>query len=93
MIAALVLRPGNIVGWILVGLIAGALAGRIARGKGYGCLGDIILGLIGSVVGGFVISLFVRGNTMTGFFGTTAVALVGALILIVGVRLLGSSLF
>ena len=44
----------GLVSWILLGLIAGWLAGKIARGRGYGCLTDILLGLIGSVLGGWI---------------------------------------
>src|ERR1700746_1675063 len=47
--------PGrSLLGWIILGLIAGWLAGKIARGRGFGCIGDILLGLIGSVVGGWI---------------------------------------
>ena len=88
-IAALHLNPGGwIFGWILVGLIAGALAGRISRGRGYGCLGDIVVGLIGAVVGGWIVRLFYSGNANAGFFETTLVAILGALVLIFVLRLL-----
>jgi uncharacterized membrane protein YeaQ/YmgE (transglycosylase-associated protein family) len=42
----------SIVWWLLIGLIAGWLAGTVARGRGFGCVVDIILGLIGAVIGG-----------------------------------------
>lgn len=86
--ATLSLQPGNVIAWIVAGLIAGAIAGRIASGRGYGCLGDIVLGLVGALVGGFIISFFVTGTHVEGFLGTTAVAIVGAVILLVGVRLI-----
>ena len=82
------LQPGSVIAWILVGLIAGAIAGRITRGKGFGCLGDIVVGLIGALIGGFVVNLFIRGSTTTHFLGTTVVAILGAVILLVGLRLL-----
>ena len=44
----------GLIGWIVIGLIAGWLAGKIARGAGYGCITDIILGLVGSVLGGWL---------------------------------------
>src|SRR5262249_33760259 len=44
---------GGLLGWIILGLIAGWLAGKLARGRGFGCIGDTLLGLIGSVVGGW----------------------------------------
>jgi uncharacterized membrane protein YeaQ/YmgE (transglycosylase-associated protein family) len=92
-IMTLAQHPGNIIAWLFVGLIAGALAGRIARGKGYGCLGDIILGLVGSVIGGLIINPFIKGSIATDFLGTTSVALLGALVLILAVRAVRGSLF
>ena len=46
--------PHGVLYWILIGLIAGWLAGKIARGRGFGCIADIILGLVGSFIGGWV---------------------------------------
>ena len=40
----------GLIGWILIGLLAGWLAGKLARGRGYGCITDIVLGLIGFAV-------------------------------------------
>jgi uncharacterized membrane protein YeaQ/YmgE (transglycosylase-associated protein family) len=68
------------------------VAGRIVRGKGYGCLADIIVGLLGALVGGYLVSLFIHGNVQTGFLGTTAVAIVGAVVLLVGLRLVRRAL-
>ena len=70
----------GLIGWILIGLIAGWLAGKIARGAGYGCITDIILGLVGSVVGGW---LFMKlGIFGGGFLFSLAAATVGAIILV-----------
>lgn len=44
----------GLIGWLVLGLIAGWLAGKLGRGRGFGCIGDILLGLIGSVVGGWI---------------------------------------
>ena len=44
----------SILGWIVIGLIAGWLAGKISRGEGYGCITDIVLGLVGSLLGGWI---------------------------------------
>ena len=65
---------------ILVGLIAGFLAGQITRGSGYGLLMDILLGIAGSIVGRFLFGLI--GIQATGFIGSILLALVGAEILI-----------
>ena len=66
--------------WIVIGLIAGWLAGKIARGEGYGCITDIILGLIGSVLGGWIFTkLGILGG---GTLYSLAAATVGAVILV-----------
>ena len=70
----------NFVSWLLLGLVAGWLAGKLARGRGYGCITDIILGLIGSYIGGWV---FVRlGIFGGGFLYSLAAATLGAVILV-----------
>lgn len=82
--------PLTIIGWILAALIAGWLAGLLVRGHGFGCLGDIALGLIGSVLGVFILSLLpLRLPSVEGFFGTVLVAFVGALLLAAIGRLIG----
>ena len=67
--------------WILVGLIAGWLAGKVMRGGGYGPVVDIILGLLGGVVGGWVFGLLgiMPGS---GMVPSIVVAFVGAVILV-----------
>jgi uncharacterized membrane protein YeaQ/YmgE (transglycosylase-associated protein family) len=75
----------GLIGWIVIGLIAGWLAGKIARGAGYGCITDIILGLVGSVLGGW---LFMKlGILGGGFLYSLAAATVGAIILVTIVHL------
>jgi len=70
----------GLIGWIVIGLIAGWLAGKIARGAGYGCITDIILGLVGSVLGGW---LFMKlGIFGGGFLVSLAAATVGAIIIV-----------
>ena len=69
---------------LFVGLIAGWLAGLMMKGSGYGILGDIIVGLIGSLLGGAMLSFFVEGAT--GFWGSILVAFIGACVLIFLVR-------
>lgn len=75
------LEPGGIIGWIVIGLVAGWLAGVIMPGKGYGLIGDLILGLIGGVVGGLIVGLLVPDATF-GFWGSLLVSLIGACILV-----------
>lgn len=73
--------------WILVGLIAGWLAGKVMKGGGYGILVDIILGLVGGVLGGWIFGLLGiwPGG---GMIGSIIVAFVGAVILVGITRLL-----
>jgi len=70
--------------WIIVGLIAGWLAGKVMKGEGYGVLVDIVLGILGAVVGGWVFGLL--GFHAGGLIGTIIVAFVGAVILVWIVR-------
>jgi uncharacterized membrane protein YeaQ/YmgE (transglycosylase-associated protein family) len=76
--------------WIIVGLVAGWLAGLVMKGGGYGILGDIILGIIGAIVGGFLAAaLFGVSNAVSGFNLTTfIVAFLGAVIVVAVVRAL-----
>ncbi len=77
--------PG-FVWWILIGLIAGWLAGKIMRGSGFGVIGDILLGIVGAVVGSWLFGLLgigVRG----GFLYTILIATLGAVVLVALVRL------
>jgi uncharacterized membrane protein YeaQ/YmgE (transglycosylase-associated protein family) len=76
----------SILGWIVIGLIAGWLAGKISRGEGYGCITDIVLGLVGSLLGGWI---FVRlGILGGGFIYSLAAATLGAVILVSIVHLI-----
>ncbi len=84
MFAAMELRPGGIIAWLIVGLIGGWLAGLFMRGGGYGIIGDIIVGLIGAFIGGLVFSVLVQGEA--GFWGSIVIAFVGACILVALVR-------
>jgi uncharacterized membrane protein YeaQ/YmgE (transglycosylase-associated protein family) len=78
----------SIVSWLLLGLIAGWLAGQIGRGRGFGCITDILLGLIGSYLGGWIfIKLGIFGG---GFLYSLAAATLGAVILVSIAHLFGS---
>ena len=67
--------------WIVVGLIAGWLAGKVMKGGGYGVIVDIILGILGGVVGGWIFGVLGiwRGG---GIIGSLVVAFIGAVILV-----------
>ncbi|AFY74514.1 putative membrane protein [Synechococcus sp. PCC 7502] len=72
--------------FILIGLVAGALAGRVVQGSGFGIFGDIVVGIIGALLGGWLFSLFGIA-TGSGLIGSLIVATIGAIILLYGVRL------
>ena len=79
----------SILAWIVVGLIAGWLAGKVTRGSGYGLIGDIILGIAGALVGGFLATnVFGMGDLVSGINLTTLiVAFLGAVVVVVVVGL------
>jgi uncharacterized membrane protein YeaQ/YmgE (transglycosylase-associated protein family) len=77
----------NIVLFIVVGIVAGWLAGKIMKGKGFGLIGDLIVGVIGSFLGGWLFNLF-GVSVGSGFFGALITALVGAIALLFVLRLI-----
>lgn len=76
----------GLVAWIIVGLVAGWLAGQIMKGSGYGLLGDLIIGLIGAVIGGWLFGLVASAAEPSGLLGSIVVATIGAVVLIFVVR-------
>jgi uncharacterized membrane protein YeaQ/YmgE (transglycosylase-associated protein family) len=72
--------------FLLIGLIAGWLAGIIMKGSGYGVIGDIVIGIIGALIGGHVLGWL--GIATYGVIGSLLTALLGAIILIFIVRLI-----
>ena len=85
-LAAITLHPGGLITWLILGLVAGWLAGLVMKGSGYGLVGDLFFGLVGAFAGGFLFGLFVEGDY--GFWGSMVVAFLGACILIAIVRAL-----
>jgi uncharacterized membrane protein YeaQ/YmgE (transglycosylase-associated protein family) len=73
--------------WIVVGLVAGWLAGQAMKGGGYGIVVDIILGILGGILGGWIFGLLGIGSG-GGMIGSIIVAFVGAVILVGITRLL-----
>jgi uncharacterized membrane protein YeaQ/YmgE (transglycosylase-associated protein family) len=76
----------GILGWIIIGGIAGALAGRVVSGHGYGIVLDIVVGIIGGLLGGWIVSglLNIGGS---GWIFSFIVAFIGAVILLFLLRL------
>ena len=85
MFADIILEPGGLIAWLVVGLIAGCLAGMAMKGGGFGIVGDIVVGLIGALIGGFLFGQFTTGTPH--LLGSIVVAFVGACILIALVRI------
>ena len=82
--AALVLDPGSIASWIVVGIAIGWLASLLMEAPSYGKIGDLILGGIGGLIGGFVFGAF--GGSEPNFWGGLLVAVLGACVVIAGGR-------
>jgi uncharacterized membrane protein YeaQ/YmgE (transglycosylase-associated protein family) len=77
----------SIIIWLIVGAIAGWLAGMVVRGGGFGLIGDIIVGIIGAVIAGWLlprIGIIIGG----GFIAAVINAFIGAVILLIILRLL-----
>ena len=75
-----------IIWWIIVGLIAGFITGKLMKGSGFGAIGDIVVGIIGAIVGGFIMrSIGYSGQG--GLLYTILVAVVGAVLLTLLLRL------
>jgi uncharacterized membrane protein YeaQ/YmgE (transglycosylase-associated protein family) len=76
----------SLLAFLLIGGIAGWLAGLILRGGGFGIVGNIVLGVIGAVLGGFVFSSL--GFVATSFLGSLVSATLGAVLFLFVVRLI-----
>jgi len=76
----------SLLGWVIIGLVAGWLSGKLTRGGGFGILADLFLGLIGAVIGGWLFHLI--GIHFYGFIGSLAAATVGAVVLVTAARAL-----
>lgn len=75
----------DIIAWIVVGAIAGWLAGLLVKGdEGIGVIGHIVLGLVGALIGGFVVGLVTGSDPMDGVFdiSTLVTAVIGAVVLV-----------
>jgi len=75
------MEPTSLIAFLLIGAVAGWLAGLLMRGGGFGLLGNIVVGIIGAFVGGFLFSL-VGLSTGSGLVGSLITAVVGAAVLL-----------
>lgn len=71
--------------WLVIGAIAGWLAGVLVKGGGFGLLIDIVVGILGAVIGGWLAGLL--GIGFSGILGSILIALIGAVILLLVIRL------
>jgi uncharacterized membrane protein YeaQ/YmgE (transglycosylase-associated protein family) len=77
--------PQSVIAWVIIGLIVGWLAGKVSRGRGFGCIANILIGLVGAVLGGWIfMKLGILGG---GMIYSIAAATLGAVILVTIARL------
>lgn len=77
----------DLVSWLILGALAGWLASSVVRGRGYGCLGNTIVGLIGAVIGGYLASLL-NISGIFHFWGSLLIAFLGACVFVFVLQLL-----
>jgi uncharacterized membrane protein YeaQ/YmgE (transglycosylase-associated protein family) len=77
--------PQSVIAWVIIGLIVGWLAGKVSRGRGFGCIANILIGLVGAVLGGWIFMKL--GILSGGMIYSIAAATLGAVILVTIARL------
>lgn len=80
----------GLISWLVVGAIAGWVAGKIVKGSGYGLIGNVVVGIIGAVAGGWLAGTFLNmPNAINGLtLETIVVSIVGAIVVLWVFRLL-----
>ena len=86
--SSLNLEPGSWISWIVVGLISGTIAARVVAGRGFGCVADMVVGVAGAIIGGFMLSALFGASGTVGFWGSIIVAFIGAAVLLAVLKLL-----
>lgn len=79
----------SIIAFLIIGIIAGWIAGKIMKGKGFGLFGDLGIGVLGALIGGFIFDIF--GLHAFGFIGNLVTAVVGAVVFLYVLRLIKST--
>jgi len=74
----------GLIAWLIIGAIAGWLAGVLVKGGGFGLVIDIVVGIVGAVIGGWLAGLL--GIGFSGMLGSIVIALIGAVILLLVIR-------
>jgi uncharacterized membrane protein YeaQ/YmgE (transglycosylase-associated protein family) len=72
--------------WIISGILAGWLTGLLVKGRGFGLIGDLVVGLLGGLIGGWLLSLF--NVSASNWLGQILVAVIGGIVLVAVVRTL-----
>jgi uncharacterized membrane protein YeaQ/YmgE (transglycosylase-associated protein family) len=82
----------GLIAWIIIGVIAGWLTGKLMKGSGFGFIMDMVVGLIGALVGGFLSSHLGFGGTgQHGMIGSIIIAVIGAVVLTIIIRLISGN--
>ena len=79
------IEPGGLLAWLVAGAVAGWLVGQLMSGRGFGLLGDVVVGILGAFLGGTVF-LILSPRSSTAIVGAIAAAFLGAVIPLVFVR-------
>ncbi|MDB5425173.1 MAG: Transglycosylase-associated protein [Phenylobacterium sp.] len=79
------MAPHGLIAWLIIGAVAGWLAGTFVKGGGFGLLGDIVVGIIGACIGGWLAGVL-HIHVGTGWISAIIVAAVGAVLLLVILR-------
>ena len=79
------MEPQSLIIWLVIGGVAGWLAGQIMKGYGFGLVGNVIVGIVGSVIGGWLFGTYAVG--VSGILGAIIGATIGAVILLFLIRL------
>lgn len=80
----------GILGWIIIGLIAGAIAGFFVPGRErFGCLGTMLIGIVGGLLGGWLWTSVLGQDEATGWLGALVIATLGAVVVLLVLRAMG----
>ena len=75
----------GVIVWLIIGAIAGWLAGKLVKGGGFGLIGDIVVGIVGALIGGWLAGVLGIGIG-SGFIASIITAVIGAVILLIILR-------
>jgi uncharacterized membrane protein YeaQ/YmgE (transglycosylase-associated protein family) len=82
----------GIIAWIIIGVIAGWITGKLMKGSGFGFIMDMVVGLVGALIGGWISGFFGFGTASEhGWIGSIVIAVIGAIVLTLIVRLISGN--